>query len=363
MKTVVYSKTFVDNCDFICTEVISAIKEAYIKYYGEQNKGKIERVFNNLRIAFICDNRRKSDIKDILENISSLDFDSMDEYMRRKMQIKSGMYYSVCKNRDFFLTKNVLVYSSDMKHYKEDNEIIKSFPDEGCFVENSDNTLIYARLDHDGMLRLQTLVHEIGHALMKETLISYDDKELVVNGVYGGIGKKPSKIINELINEYITKEVMDMLERKFNYRMLSIDLKFNSSYLNLDYLHNDLVKRIYDLLREEIRANMINGNCNMIKRIINASRASVFDLICREYDKSDKEILDQTLDGRISSRAVYNRIKEDNRKENFYLDECYFRKVKLGYEQYKRDVERQDAYIDKMVAQGKARRLKSKETL
>lgn len=358
MKTVDYSKIFDDNCDYICTSVVDAIKDAYIKYYGEKNRGKIERVFNELRIVFICDNRRKSDIKDILYNISCLDFKSMDEDTLRKKQIESGMYYKTFYNRNIFPYKNVIVYSSDKKKHIEDDDVEKRFVDEGCFIEKADKPIIYVRLDGNGILRLHALVHEIGHALMKETLISYNDIDIEVTGVYGGIEKKPSRIINELINEYITKEIMDMIADKFDYKRLLIALNFSSSYINLDYIHNDLVKRIYELLRDEIRANMINGNCNLIKRVINANRFSVFELICRQYDKTEKDIIDRTLDGTLTRGSVYQRIKDDKRRENYYLDEGYYRKVKLGYEQYKRDLQKQEEYINKLVASGKARRLK-----
>ena len=62
MPTNTSRKMFDENIDNSLNEVLHSIKEAYIEYFGEKYRGKIENVFNKLKIVIIADNYSKIDL-------------------------------------------------------------------------------------------------------------------------------------------------------------------------------------------------------------------------------------------------------------------------------------------------------------
>ena len=350
------SKIFIKTLEFTCNNVVSNIKDAYIRYYGEKNRSKIERVFDNLRISFISDNYTRAEIRKQIKGIEEINLIDLNDIDTRKQILKAGMYnlIRIMQNDG---CPSVLLYSTDTNNdYAEDYFIEKNCYSSGCCLMDSERPQVYIRMNDDGTFNLHALIHEIGHALMKEELYIFDDTLFYASGVYSDSYNDP-KFINELINEYISEEILHMIDKKYKYQMIGINPEFGSVYVALDSLNNDLIKRIYLLLRDEIKDNIINGNCDLIKRIINADTDITFDQIAQLYSVTCNEMKDigEQIDKPVVEVARLRRKYE--REVNKPITDKFYRNVVNGYKKYKEDITRQDKYIDELVSQGKARRI------
>lgn len=392
MATNTSRKIFDENIDNSLNEVLHFIKEAYIEYFGEKYRGKIENVFNKLKIVIIADNYSKVDLykeiysikqkmaKDIKtiqkqKGISEEEVLSIVKDAKRKTKdpkiislrkdfLRLGFCNRMLDKRINDNNKKVILhYFNCPSYYTPYDDLIVNHDANAASVNQDNESIIYIPVDRGGLLNLSTIVHEIGHCVCSESLYEENGNIHTISGIYENelltMNKEDNdhKFINEVINECITYEIMDIIKTKHDFRdIMSYD--FRSIYLIVDSLYGDLIRRTYELLKKEIKENLITSNALVIKRIINAYNSDVFEVVNNRYNRtSDRIIAISDSTGKKLTEAAES-IREEEQKENKSVVEKAFEFIKLGYKKFLEDRANQEKLIDQLVKEGKARRVK-----
>lgn len=348
MKKIIQAENlFYNNYNMVNNELIDIIKNAFIEYYGEEFRGKIESVFLNLRIIYFSNNINQSIIDDRIKELNDSGLLGME----------LG-YYSILKKKkkNESNKKIILMHNEICNGYCEYDEWIEeNMISDGGSVQNSQKPTVYIQIEDDGIMYLQGLIHEINHSLMKDPLFIDEYGEIhYAKGIYECNDKV---IFNELINEYITKRVMDIVTTRIDNKYNFINTEFGSWYIGIDILNSDLIKTIFSKFENIIKEAIVEGNPVKIKKILNNSSEKIFDQINDIYSK-------QLIEARINRKpgtwknTILDRLNKVDSAEINERNNRFLEVIDESYQKYLKDEKELKEYVDELVKEGKARRIK-----
>ena len=370
--------------DYNIKRVFEVLKVAFIRYYGEENSAKVNRVIDDLCICYIGNNRsseklfnkiaRDSEwINDIISLLvvkegKELTAEDLIEYaLGDKFQFIS---------KDPVVNDKILDYIYSIYLYRKkindtdlsvvldtsSGSLSDVFTLLGRGLDNmvaglscpcSDSlNLMYLRIKK-GKISLHTLIHEINHLLQKEDMALREEGDVI--SIFG-VSNGHQDLVNEVINEYVSKDIFDMFMALYDGDLTMFDTSFDSIYLNIDCMCNNIGLDIYYLLKDEIRSNLINGSAPKIEKIINSSNYNNLCSIFKEIYKEMIEMLGRNKGVKYSD--YFSSLTAD--RKVFLKNEMdkLFKGVLESYFEYNIYEQRLSDYIDSLVSNGQAHRLK-----
>lgn len=334
-----------DRIDFFLNDLI---KKSFIDYYGREYEFKINNIFSKIKIIFISENFEKNTIYTRMNNIyiENNDTDNLDYFSLLKL----GFYNILSQKKKNDENKKIIIAHSDnCNGYCEYDEWIeKNLTSNGASIQNSVEPVIYIEVRNDGMINLHGLIHEINHLLMKEGLC-YDENGNFYN-ISGIYENKNEKMFNEIINEYISKRIIDNIGLKLvsNYKFIKND--FGSWYVDLDKLNGNLIYQIFIFLEDLIKKSVISGDSILIKRILNDNAIKAFDYINKTYKGLFSELYVPGKRKEIIEEKSKDIDKEKIRNRNEYIIE----EIKKSYDNYLIYNNQIDDYVDELAKNGSA---------
>ena len=339
---------FINEYDRIGLLLNDLIKKSFIDYYGKEYEFKINNIFSKIRIIFISENFEKNTIYTRMNNIyiENNDTDNLDYFSLLKL----GFYNILSQKKKNDENKKIIIAHSDnCNGYCEYDEWIeKNLTSNGASIQNSVEPVIYIEVENDGMIRLHGLIHEINHLIMKEGLC-YDE-----NGDFYNISRiyenKNEKMFNEIINEYISKRIIDNMGSKLvsDYKFIKND--FGSWYVDLDKLNGNLIYQIFIFLEDLIKKSVISGDSILIKRILNDNAIKAFDYINKTYKYLFSELYVPGKRKEVIEEKSKNIDEEKIRNRNEYIIE----EIKKSYDNYLIYNNQINDYVDKLAKNGSA---------
>ena len=339
---------FINEYDRIGLLLNDLIKKSFIDYYGKEYEFKINYIFSRMKIIFISENLKKNIIYTQINNIYRENNDSVNlDYFSL---LKLGFYNILIQQKKNDENKKIIIaHSENCNGFCEyDKWIEKNLISNGASIQNSVEPIIYIEVGNDGMINLHGLIHEINHLLMKEGLC-YDEigDFYYISGIYEN---KNEKMFNELINEYISKRIIDNIDSKFvsDYKFIKND--FGSWYIDLDKVNGNLIYQIFIFLEDLIKKSVISGNSILIKRILNDNAIKAFDYINKKYKDLFSELYVPGKRKEIIEEKSKNIDKEKIRNRNEYIIE----EIKKSYDNYLIYNNQIDDYVDELAKNGNA---------
>lgn len=289
--------------------ILEHLKESFIEYYGETNRNKIENIFNDLIIVYLAKNYSEQEINEklsvtetsyktylneLLSNSSTLNENYLVDYSLnincttssklidfKKKLLDLGYSKLLKKTKCNNSSLNIILEMSKGSLSQEIETLFSNYVDYSIagfsVAKTNHSNLIGLRINKKGKISLHTLVHEINHQLQKEVLFYVANNNTDQKFMVEGITNNKYDLINELINEYCSKDVMDIFKKNFSSALL--DLSFDSGYLRIDQLSGNVMKKTYDLLKKEISLRLINGNARTIRYIIDGKDKENYSLL------------------------------------------------------------------------------------
>ena len=370
--------------DYNIKRVFEVLKVAFIRYYGEENIAKVNRVIDDLCICYIGNNRsseklfnkiaRDSEwINDIISLLvvkegkeltaedlieyalgDKFQFTSKDPVVKDK--ILDYIYSIYLYRRKINDTDLSVVLDTSSGSLSEVFTLLGRGLDnmvDGLSCPCSDSlNLMYLRIKR-GKISLHTLIHEINHLLQKEDMALREEGDVI--SIFG-VSNGHQDLVNEVINEYVSKDIFDMFMALYDGDLTMFDTSFDSIYLNIDCMCNNIGLDIYYLLKDEIRSNLINGSAPKIEKIINSSNYNNLCSIFKEIYKEMIEMLGRSKGFKYSD--YFSSLTAD--RKVFLKNEMdkLFRGVLESYFEYNIYEQRLSDYIDSLVSNGQAHRLK-----
>ncbi len=385
-----YEEIYIQYLNQEISLILSNLKESFIEYYGKNNKNKIESVFNNVVIVYLTKNYSQEELEDkvkksifnyneliaiLLKNHPKLKEKDLIEYALNDTNFTSNKltnfkeklldlsYSKLLQSKKIdSSSKNILL---NMNKGSLNRELEKSFTDflnystEGfSYAKTNHSALIGLRVTKQGKVRLQLLVHEINHQLQKEEIfkvINNEQKEQVF--LVEGITNNKEDLVNELINEYSTKDIMDIFNQNFSSSLL--DLTFTSGYLQIDQISGNVMKKVYALLKQEIKRRLINGDVRTIRKIIDGENKENYQLLNIFYNKIKSNILKLKETKTIKTFSEYVNVLSENEKNRYVqFSNSIYQSIEnnfFKYQQYEIDLKKK---ISEMVEEGHAKKVK-----
>ena len=370
--------------DYNIKRVFEVLKVAFIRYYGEENSAKVNRVIDDLCICYIGNNRsseklfnkiaRDSEwINDIIRLLvvkegkeltaedlieyalgDKFQFTSKDPVVKDK--ILDYIYSIYLYRRKINDTDLSVVLDTSSGSLSEVFTLLGRGLDnmvDGLSCPCSDSlNLMYLRIKR-GKISLHTLIHEINHLLQKEDMALGEEGDVI--SVFG-VSNGHQDLVNEVINEYVSKDIFDMFMALYDGDLTMFDTSFDGIYLNIDCMCNNIGLDIYYLLKDEIRSNLINGSAPKIEKIINSSN---YNNLCSIFKEIYKEMIEMLGRGKGFKYSDYFSSLTADRKV-FLKNEMdkLFKGVLESYFEYNIYEQRLSDYIDSLVSNGQAHRLK-----
>jgi len=377
-----YVNLYINILESTMETVLTRLRYEFIKYYGKEYTDKINKIFDNLTFVYIGENKPKYVLLDDQEEYLDLLYD-----LRRKSNFSGSeiVNYALSpqveiNQKTFDFRKKFMSYAFSCWGYQKkknrDNESIylgasKEINDKKIIdlAENSTQSGAYMEISDDydyltfikisnGQIPLHDLIHEINHHLTKESIYKItnnDESEEIYTTI--GITDDSKDLINELINEYVSKDILDSYD-KIYFDDPYVDKDFDSGYIMIDKLCGDPIKQIYELLLEVVKKNLINGNCVVIKKIINNdNKDNYYNL----------DVIFKILKKHMEIKKKNNIIKRmseypdtiDNIKKLELLDAINkllnsIKKSCNNYFKYQNDC---NMYIEELISSGKATKL------
>lgn len=370
--------------------ILFNLKESFIEYYGESSKSKIESIFDSLVIVYLTKNPSQKTLGDkiekssfsyneliaiLLKNQSKLTEKDLIEYALNSTNFISNKltnfkeklielsYSKLLQSKKInSISKNILLNMSKGCISKELEELFTEFVDDYTagfsYAKTNHSALIAIRINKQGKIALHTLIHEINHQLQKEEIFKVINKDQTEQFfLVEGITNNHKDLVNELINEYVTKDIMDIFNQKFSSSLL--DLKFTSGYLLIDQISGNVMKKVYTLLRKEIKERLINGNARTIRKLIDGENKENYQLLNIFYNKIKSNILELKENETIKTFSEYVNVLSENEKNRYVqFTNSIYQSIENNFFNYKRYEEDLKKKVSEMVEEGQTRKFK-----
>ena len=359
-------------------KTLNALKKSFSIYYGQKYSTQINNSLDNLVVFFASNNipdsklntkllkyRKNVEIlsQSLIEKYSLTEKDllnlkdlkskiSLIEFNKFKTNILNYSFYLWIKNNkeDSDNLGIILGQNKQLPAYitpKNTERITKQIKNISTTTDGFSTELkclnvrtpkifdyICIKLEDDGM-NLQTLIHEINHYLVKEH-IAYEYTDLNSIKSYKTISSTSNvisiskDIINEIINDYIAKDILNIylrLTHKKNPFIKETNTPY-LGYIHFDKLSGNTIKKIYTIMAPIIKTSLIEHNGPKLEKIINTTDASAYINLNNIYLTiiNEKYKLRENLD--INSVIKILENKYANKTNKFY------KAIKQSYIEY-----------------------------
>lgn len=389
MKEAYYVDLYTNIFECIMKDVLSKLREAFIEYYGEENIGRINNVFDKLTFIYITKNsetnilldkkrKRKAEYLSLVEQYIEKSVTNLKEieiidyalsvrakntkklFDFRQKFIKYSFLEYVCSkkknevNESIYLSSNKKMIDDELVTFSEKLINSGAYPD----VLADYGYLTFIKIQN-GQIPLHDLVHEINHHLQKESFykLVYDDG---VEKTYTrkGITNDSQDMIEELLNDYISKDVLNIYLKKFGDDSY-VSKRCESGYFVIDEVCGYPVKKIYELLLDVIRKNLINGNAGIVKEIINDCDKDNYKTLDKLFKiiKNDMEYKYKNSNIKVFSGEYLDTINDLRLEKINELVNVLLGSITKSCDNYFKYQINCDKYIDELVKDGKARRI------
>lgn len=283
-------------------KVLETLRKAFTKYYGEENKGKIDSVIEDLIIVYVGTNIKqneldnkiaeadsvlknsihsmiiKSNHKVTVENLIDYALNDENPMTFKKQKLKEELltyiYYLYLQKRKINETDLSVILDLNKGSLSEQLSLIGrslgTATAGGAYPYTNHSSLMYLKMKK-GKISLHTLIHETNHLLQKEDIAFIEEKSGTKKLGISGMTERSDVLVDETINDYISKDVLDIFLTLYDGDLTMLDPTFHGGYLVIDSVCDNIGFRTYSLLKEDIKNNFINGNARKIKKIINFS--------------------------------------------------------------------------------------------
>ena len=368
--------------------ILRNLREAFVEYYGEDNRNKIEKIFNNLVIIYFVKNYSEKQINNKINSLSNNYTEFLKQLLKNKPMLKENDIVEYLFNNKNFISNKLKDFENkllDLSYFKllkqkkindstlniiigmnkgsisKNLEIMISdyvsyFTAGFSIPKTNHHNLIGLRFNKRGKIRLHTLVHEINHQLQKEELFKIVDdngKESIF--LVDGITNNHDDIINELVNEYCSKEIMDIFNRNFTSNLL--ELSFNSGYLYIDQISGNIMKKTYNLLKKEIKLRLINGNIKTIQYIIDGDDKENYSLLNSFYNKIRSNMYKASETG-IKFDEYLEKLPDEKKNGYVQFANGIYSSIKNNYNKFEEYNLNLNNQVNKMIEEGTAKKIK-----
>lgn len=361
--------------------ILNYLKESFIEFYGISNKDKIEDVFKDLNIIYMIENKKAIEfnktiskleneykkIKDIIakENpkfkekilIKRVFDNNNDDTNELKQFLLLLSFNKLClsKKKNDTSLNIILGHNKKIipKKYKEliTNQLNHSTIGFSITYPITSRT-IAIRLIESGQIPLHTLIHEINHQLQKDILSLVKGYKIDEAITVKGITNKTDDLVNEILNDYCSLDIMQIFLKKYN--SIIIYTNYIEGYIHLDKVSGNAMYKTYNLLKEEIKTRLINGNAHTIRYLIDGNDKYNYILLNQLY----KKLLDKIKNTTDKNRKFY--IPRKKKKELYKYTNNKYITIKNNYNIYKNYTTNLNNTVDNMINKGQAKKLSLK---
>ena len=371
-----YEKIYKDNLDYEMNIILNLLKESFIEFYGISNKDKIEKVFKDLTITYMTENKSAIEFNKTIKELETiyntikntitkehpkakekeiinLAFND-DALVQLKELILSLSFNKLClskKKNDTSL--NILLGHNKVLLSKKYKDLITNYLNHstmGFSITYPITTkMIVIRLKENGQIPLHTLIHEINHQLQKDILSLIKGYKIDDAITVKGITNKSDDLVNEILNDYCSLDIMQIFLKKYNSTLL--DTNYLDGYIYLDQLSGNAMNKTYNLLKEEIKTRLINGNAQTIRYLIDGNDKYNYILLNQFY----KKLLDKVLTTTNKNRKFY--IPRKKKKELHKYTHNKYITIKNNYNTYITYTNNLTNTVNNMINKGQAKKL------
>ncbi len=374
-----YSDVYKEYLENETRSILLNLKEAFVIHYGKKNRSRIENVFKELGIAYYSENFEQGElndrtqklnqeynecIKNLLQEAPNITEEDLINYVKmsrdqkdisNKLRNYMDKLYELSYNK--FLQKNKINETSNNIFLGFSrgslNQTLEKFITDDTDRRTGGFSLPYinhsnfiaVKETQKGKIKLHILAHEINHQLQYEKLAKIQDlygKEKIL--LSKDICSKHNDFVDELINDYSAIDVVNIF-CKYCYSPL-LDLRVGSGYTKLDAFCGNTIKKVYELLRSEIKERLINGNVRTIRNIIDGNgNTNNYRLLNEFYLYVENEYLKQK-DFSEEQKAFFRS----------YTGKI-FDSIQYNYNEYKKSEAELRDYVDRMIVEGKVKKL------
>ena len=367
--------------------ILEYLKESFVEFYGESNKNKVEKVFNNLVVVYLEKNFTEQELNEKLSITEKSYRTCLDELLSKKPILSEFDLIEYSLNINNSTSKKLIdfkerllnfAYSKLLKMKKINNNSLNiilgmnkgsvsqdletlfsdyvEYSTVGFSVNKTNHSNLVGLRIKNGKVSLHTLIHEINHQLQIEDLfhvIDNDNKEKKFR--VEGITNNNKDLVNELINEYCSEDIMNIFKQKYNSSLL--DLNFSSGYLKIDEVSGNIMKKTYLLLKDEIKSRLINGNAKTIRNIIDGDSKENYSLLNIFYNKIRENMTKASNNGMKFTEYI-STLSEEKRKGYVEFANGIYVSIKNNFDIFKTYNINLNNQINKMIEEGKARKIK-----
>lgn len=362
-KTILYEYDKISNNIF--QTLLDSITEAFINYYGENYREKItKRIHDTLIITFTL-NESKDSINEKIkilnsylkkernrENIIGLKLQLGYELLKKNKKINDTDPKIVLKT---FLKNKNLFNSSKIEKIKtttrEDNSHHLGY---AISINTRSDGHYYIGLNSVDRMNVCSLIHEISHILqMEELALAYDENNHDIGKVKNSnITNDNEDLVNEIINDKITLDIFNIWQKKYKNEFSDwVIYDYSTDYLILDELFNNIISKLYELLKDIIKDNFLKDNLNIVEKIIGSDNYEfLYEIL--------KIIYQDIAKLKVSSFEEYRSLKKETiDKCNKKCEEIYLETIK-NIEEYKEYNKNINMEVENMIQNGSAHRMK-----
>lgn len=241
--------------------------DAFVKYYGEEHRYKIENLINNLTIIFASHNIGSASFKE--RALKYKDSSIKKEYYENLSSIKSD------KNSIIISYVGEVPEKLRLEVENYDDKYALGYADIGSYDKSILVTFGYG-------IDVETLIHEMNHLLTKDILaINRENGELIKSYGFNNEGD----FVYEIINDYMTLDIMNDFKEllpKDIFGNLLLTFKTSSGYTNLDDVLGNPIKEMY-LFKDIIKSSLINKDGSKIRNILGKENYCNINITLSKY--------------------------------------------------------------------------------
>lgn len=343
--------------------------KSFTNYFGNENKYKIEKVINQIKFAILYPNMNEKKINNIIEYYKEL----IEQFEKDKTVLKGSVNSSFAANHnlkpDEYNYINELYYLYNFYLILKDNKINDTDTNVLIYKENINNKLYEKFIEKtkkadkyiggdtainekfisqiSEKIDIRIIIHEIVHTLMQEEILEYNHIEISHPGRI--TIDSEFRLFNELIVEYITEEVLNNYKKENENNNLFITEYYNSMYLEIDEICNNIVYKTYNLIKPIIKKELLIGNSNKIMKIIGQENILYVEAL---MDNIIKKILENDSEENINIFVD----KEEQEKIDIFIKKIYY-DITESYKKYLETTKLEQDYVDKLEKEGLVRKV------
>lgn len=317
------------------TKIKLYLIDAFVKYYGEAHRYKIENLINNLTIIFASHNIGSISFKDMA--LKYKDSSLKKEYYENLSNIKSNNNNIIISYIGDIDEKLI----SEVENY--DNKYALGYADMSSYAKSSLVTFGYG-------VDVKTLIHEMNHLLTKDILaINRENDELIKSYGFNNEGD----FVYEVINDYMTLDIMSGFKELLPKDIIEnplLTFRNSSGYTSLDDVLGNPIKEMY-LFKDIIKSSLINKDGSKIRNILGKENYDNINITLSKYYNALRNYINEHPN--IAKKDVYSLISPKGRQNLAHMKHVISNSF-ISYINYNEELSKK---IDSLENEGTIRKM------